>query len=244
MSGRPDRVTQQVLLLLLGVVVLVVAGTDQYLLYVRAGFRPFLLAAGGVLVVLALTGLARRRAGRHGHGGHGDGHAHAGPPVGWLLAAPVAVVLVVAPPALGSYTASRQVTAPPAVPATPPSLGIGADDPGADHRTMTLLAYSIWSRQTDTSVFDDRRVRLVGFVSPRAAGGFYVTRFRINCCAADATVLRVAVPDGSADLLPDQWVEVVGTFADPLVDPAVGYAEPAIEPLSVAVVPAPAETYE
>ena len=234
MSRRPDRVAQLLLLLLLGVVVLIVAGTDRYLDYVRAGFRPLLLGAGGVLVAMAVGGLLPRPPGRP---------EHAGPAVGWLLAAPVAVVLVVAPPALGAYSAGRQA-APIAVPAAPPSPGIGADDPGTDHRTMTLLAYAIWSLQPDTAALDGRQVRLVGFVSPRAAGGWYVTRFSVNCCAADATAVRVAVPDGAADLAPDEWVEVVGRFAEPLVDPAVGYPEPAIAATSVQVVAPPADSYE
>nr|WP_281371921.1 TIGR03943 family protein [Modestobacter versicolor] len=206
--------------------------------YVRPGFRPFLLAAGVVVVALAATGLLRRP------GGPRAGHEHPGPAVGWLLAAPVAVVLVVAPPALGAYSAARLPTAPPAVPAAPPSPGIGADDPGADHRTMTLLSYTIWSQQPDPSPLADRRVRLVGFVTPREAGGWYLTRFRINCCAADATALRVAVIDGSAEFAPDQWVEVVGHFTEPVVDPVAGYALPAIEPASTRLVPPPAEPYE
>ncbi|MCZ2848839.1 TIGR03943 family putative permease subunit [Modestobacter sp. VKM Ac-2978] len=236
MNGRPDRTTQQVLLLLLGVVVLVVAGSDRYLDYVRAGFRPLLLGAGVVVVLLALSGLRRSRG--------AAGHDHPGPAVGWLLAAPVAVVLVVAPPALGSYTASRQSAAPVAVPDQPSSPGIGADDPGTGHRTMTLFDYYVWSQAQDTSALEGRRVRLVGFVSPRAAGGWYVTRFDINCCAADATAIRVAVPDGPAEFEPDDWVEVVGTHVPPQVDPAVGYPEPTIDAASVVPVEAPAEPYE
>lgn len=230
MTRGPDRPTQHVLLLLLGVVVLVVAGSDRYLDYVRAGFRPFLLAAGVVAVVLAVAGLLRGRS-------RGDGHP--GPAVGWLLVAPVAVVLVVAPPALGSYTASRQV-APVAVP--PGGVtALGPDDPGADHRTVRLFDYLVASQSAG---LEGRRVRLVGFVSPRAAGGWYVTRFVVNCCAADATAVRVAVPDGAADVAPDTWVEVVGVAVPPLTDPAVGYPEPAVDAVTVQVVEAPAETYE
>ena len=232
MTGGPDRLTQHLLLLLLGVVVLLVAGTDRYLDYVRAGFRPFLLAAGVVTVALAVGGLLRRRTG-------GDGHS--GPAVGWLLAAPVAVVLVVAPPALGSYTAGRQA-APVVVPASAPAV-LGPDDPGADFRTVRLFDYLVAS-QAQPAELAGRRVRLVGFVSPRAGGGWYVTRFVVNCCAADATAVRVAVPAGPADVRPDQWVEVVGTATAPLTDPAVGYPEPALDAASVRVVEPPAETYE
>ena len=240
MSARPDRTTQHLLLVLLGAVVLVVAGSDRYLDYVRPGFRPFLLVAGAVVLVLGLLGLLGLVRGRSTASAD---HEHLGPAVGWLLAAPVAVVLVVAPPALGAYSADRQA-APAAVTGPPLGPGIGADDPGTDHRTMTLLAYTIWSQQADTSPLAGRQVRLVGFVSPREAGGWYVTRFRINCCAADATVLRVAVLDGASDLPTDQWVEVVGTFAEPVVDPALGFPLPAVDALQVRAVDAPAEAYE
>lgn len=235
---RPDRTTQHALLLLLGVAVLLVAGTDRYLDYVQPGFRPLLLGASVVVTGLGLTGLLGRRA------DHAGEHAHPGPAVGWLLAAPVAVLLVVAPPALGAWSAGRQAVAPVAVPAAPSSVGIGPDDEGADHRTMTLFAYHVWSQAPDTSALEGRRVRLVGFVSPRAAGGWYVTRFDINCCAADATAIRVAVPGGAAEFATDEWVEVIGTFTPPRTDPAVGYPEPAVEALSVRAVAAPAEPYE
>ena len=234
MSARPDRGTQQALLLLLGVVVLFVAGSDRYLDYVRAGFRPFLLAAGVVLVLVAVGGWVGPR----------SREEHPGPGVGWLLAAPVAVVLVVAPPALGSYTASRQATASVTSLDAAPSAALGANDPGTDHRTMTLFDYFVAVQQPDRSAIEGRRVRLVGFVSPRAAGGWYVTRFVVNCCAADATAVRIAVPDGPAGFEADQWVEVIGTAGDASVDPAVGHPEPAVDALSVRAVEPPAEPYE
>ena len=228
MSARPDRGTQHALLLLLGVVVLFVAGSDRYLDYVRSGFRPFLLAAGAVLVLLAVAGWLSRR-GRD---------EHPGPVVGWLPAVPVAVVLVVAPPALGSYTASRQAAAPVGLPDGAPAAPLGPDDPGADHRTMTLFDYFVAVQQPDRSAIDGRRVRLVGFLSPRETGGWYLTRFVVNCCAADATAVRIAVSDAPAGFEADQWVEVVGTASAP----APG--EPAIDADTVRAVTPPAEPYE
>src|SRR4029453_8522269 len=46
----------------------------------------------------------------HGHDDHGHGHSHE-PWVGWLLILPVFALLLVAPPALGSFAASRSGTA-------------------------------------------------------------------------------------------------------------------------------------
>ncbi|OMQ13907.1 hypothetical protein A7K94_0220345, partial [Modestobacter sp. VKM Ac-2676] len=160
MSARPDRPTQQVLLLLLGLVVLVVALTDQHLAYVRAVFQPFLVAAGALLVAVGVLGLLRDR---------GRRTEHPGPGVGWLLAAPAAVLVVVAPPALGAFSVDRLAATPLAV-TTAPAAGIGPDDPGTDHRTLTLMQYTIWS-QADPAALAERRVRLVGFVPPRDGVG-------------------------------------------------------------------------
>ncbi|TWH73156.1 putative repeat protein (TIGR03943 family) [Modestobacter roseus] len=228
MSARPDRPTQQVLLLLLGLVVLVVALTDQHLAYVRAGFQPFLVAAGVLLVAVGGLGLLRDR------GRRAD---HPGPGVGWLLAAPVAVLVVVAPPALGAFSVDRLAATPVAV-TTAPAAGIGPDDAGADHRTMTLLQFTIWS-QADPSALAERQVRLVGFAVPRDDGGWDLARFSINCCAADATALRVQVAGDRPGPAADQWVQVVGTAGR-----REAGGPPVLRADVVSEVPAPAEPYE
>ncbi|MGY1857706.1 TIGR03943 family putative permease subunit [Modestobacter sp. SYSU DS0290] len=228
MRARPDRPTQQALLLLLGLVVLVVALTDQHLAYVRAGFQPFLVAAGVLLVAVGGLGLLRDR---------GRRPEHPGPGVGWLLAAPVAVLVVVAPPALGAFSVDRLAPAPVAV-TTAPGAGIGPDDPGADHRTMTLLEYTIWS-QADPAALAERRVRLVGFAVPRDHGDWDLARLSINCCAADATALRVQVAGGPPAPAADQWVEVVGTAGRR--DPG---GPPVLRAVHVERIAAPAEPYE
>ncbi|MGY2080235.1 TIGR03943 family putative permease subunit [Modestobacter sp. SYSU DS0657] len=233
MSARPDRPTQQVLLLLLGLVVLVVALTDQHLAYVRGGFQPFLVASGVLLVVVGGLGLLRDR-------GHRSDHP--GPGVGWLLAAPVAVLVVVAPPALGAFSVDR-LEAQPVVAAEAPGEGIGPDDPGADHRTMTLLQYTIWS-QADPAALAEWRVRLVGFVVPSDDGGpddvtWDIARFSIACCAADAAALRVQVRDAPGGLPADQWVEVVGTPG-----PREPGGPPVLRAAAVERIAAPAEPYE
>jgi uncharacterized membrane protein YraQ (UPF0718 family) len=62
--------------------------------------------------------------------------------------------------------------------------------------------------------YSGRRVRLVGrFVEAR--GGFTLVRYKINCCAADATPLQAAIlvrPEQSlpTNKLRDQWVRVTG----------------------------------
>jgi hypothetical protein len=58
-----SRDTQHVLLVLLGGALLRIAADDTYLRYVRPSHRWLLVAAGAVMVVLAIVGLLRDRAG-------------------------------------------------------------------------------------------------------------------------------------------------------------------------------------
>ena len=241
-----DRMTSSLLLLLLGGVTLRVALTDAHLAYVQGGFRPFLVAAAVVLLALGVVGVVRARPGRaadaadDGDHGHDHDHGH-GPRVAWLLLAPVAVLLLVAPPALGSFTAARQNQQ--VVAEQPVAIGLGPDDPGQDHKTLPLSAYAIRAVAEDTSALDGRRVRLTGFVTPREGGGWYVTCSAIQCRAADAVAFTVVVDGPQGDLPPDQWVDVVGTWAPPVPHPTRGWPEPVISPVSVTPVDPPADTY-
>jgi uncharacterized repeat protein (TIGR03943 family) len=239
-----DRLTAALVLLLLGGVTLRVALTDAHLAYVQGGFRPFLVAAAVVLLVLGVAGVVRERPGRArddcSDDGHGHEHEH-GPRVAWLVLAPVAVLLLVAPPALGSFTAARQPQQ--VVAAQPVAVGIGPDDPGRDFRTLPLSAYAIRALAEDTGALEGRRVRLTGFVTPREGGGWYVSRIAIQCCAADAVALTVVVEGPQGDLAADQWVEVVGTWAPPVTHPSRGWPEPVLAPDTVTPIDPPIDPY-
>jgi uncharacterized membrane protein YcgQ (UPF0703/DUF1980 family) len=54
---------------------------------------------------------------------------------------------------------------------------------------------------------------MVGFVSLDDEGNWYVTRFGINCCAADATPTRIRASGVEAPPR-DQWVRVVGVWVE------------------------------
>ncbi len=240
-----NRATQPLVLLLLGGVTLAVALGDTHLSYVLPGFRPLLLLAAAVLLLLGLVDVVRRSSPPEPETG-ADGahdHGHAAPRVAWLLLLPVVVLLLVAPPALGSFTAARQAQQVPAG-EEPPAGGIGPDDPGAQHRTMTLLDYSAHALAADTSALDGRLVRLTGFVTPREGGGWYVARIGIKCCAADAVAFTVVVDGERGDLAPDQWVEVVGSWAPPQPHPGGGHPEAVIDPRSVTPIDPPENTYQ
>ncbi|WP_228395245.1 TIGR03943 family putative permease subunit, partial [Modestobacter roseus] len=82
-------------------------------------------------------------------------------------------------------------------------------------------------------------VRLVGFAVPRDDGGWDLARFSINCCAADATALRVQVAGDRPGPAADQWVQVVGTAGR-----REAGGPPVLRADVVSEVPAPAEPYE
>ncbi|NUR30852.1 MAG: DUF1980 domain-containing protein, partial [Catenulispora sp.] len=139
-----NRQAQAVIMLLLGGAVLRTSLTDLYLRYVKAGLRPFLIAAGLLLVLAAIMTLwhefrsvdAAHEDHDHGHD-HGDGKPHREPLVGWLIIAPVLGLLLVAPPAMGSYAAGQSGTAlSTAVDSDYPPL------PAGDVVPLTMLDYA------------------------------------------------------------------------------------------------------
>ena len=226
---------------LAGAVLLRLTLTGTYARYVRAGMGPWLVLAGALLVVLGLATVVRawRAAGGHGAGhdyGAGHGHDHGRvPAVGWLLLAPIAALLLVAPPTLGSFGVGRGATVD--VRAGAPSFH--PLPPGPAPVPMTLLEYGQRAFDHRGASMAGVTVQLTGFVSRRAPGGFELARYQIACCAADASavVVRVAGVEGAAPER-DAWVTVTGT-----VHPTGGET-PRIDAVSVAAVPAPEDPYE
>jgi uncharacterized repeat protein (TIGR03943 family) len=216
------RPAQAILLLLAGLGLLHASlWTDLCLRYVKEGMRPLLVASGALLLLLgaaeAWSSLRRRtpeeRDGQdhgdeHGHG-HGHGHDHAGVPrVAWLLLLPVLSLLLYAPPALGSYTASR------AAPETVSRQEHFDPLPSTSPLPLTLTDFTRRVQQDRGQAIRGRTVRMTGFVTPVRRGGgagWYLTRIVISCCAADARSVRVRVY-GAAAPPADTWVTVTGTW--------------------------------
>jgi hypothetical protein len=53
----------------------------------------------------------------------------------------------------------------------------------------------------------------------------------------------VVVDGDQGDLSPDQWVEVIGTWAPPAAHPNGGWPEAVITPVAVRPIDPPADTY-
>jgi uncharacterized repeat protein (TIGR03943 family) len=199
----------------------------QFLRFVRPGMKLPLLGASVLLVVLGTTTLIRAwRAPRLKDDTADDhaGHSHAegkGPGVGWLLALPLAVLLLVEPTSLGAYAANRQ-----AVKTTRLSQSVGVVfDPlpaKEDGRvTLSLTDFSERGLYDSKESLKGQRVRLVGFVNhdKTAPGGFFLTRFKIACCAADAYPVQVALLGDAGQWLDDTWLTIDGIWKPTEVQP-------------------------
>ncbi|MGH3388222.1 MAG: TIGR03943 family putative permease subunit [Actinomadura sp.] len=218
--------------LLVGALLVRLSVSGTYVKYVRAGMGWILLTTGVLLVVLGLVGVVRALGPRPGEPSHDHGH---GEWSGWLLLVPVLALLLVTPPALGSFGVSRSA-------AVSVSSGGRTFDPLPAGRTvpMSLREFDERAADNDGASFGATPVRLTGFVAVTSDGqGFRIARYQIACCAADA-VAAVARVTGTAGNPParDQWVTVTGTFH--------GLADgvPELRATSLVEVPSPVDPYE
>jgi uncharacterized repeat protein (TIGR03943 family) len=236
------RVLHARILVLLGGTLLKLTITGDYTRYVKPGVGPYLIATSVLCLAIAAAtlwqalrpgpaatssdaaGSGEEPAGDDDASGHGHVHGSRGFDVAWLLVAPMLVLLLIAPPALGSYSAARTGTA----------LGAAQSSdqsplPDGDPVRLSVLEYA------SRAVFDHgrsltgRHVTLSGFVLPGDAGTWYLTRMVITCCAADAQPIKVGlagtVPGG---LKANDWIEVTGSYApqrdlDPVNRQAIPY---------------------
>ena len=233
-----NRQAQAVILLLFGGAIVKAGVTDLSLRYVKEGLRPFLVAAGLVLVAAAVATLwyELRRPAKDDDGGH-----HHEPRVGWLLILPVLGLLLVAPPALGSYAAERSGSV----------LTAQTDSdypplPPGDPAPVSLLDYASRAVFDEGKSLGGRTLRLVGFVTPGADGQPMLTRMVLSCCAADGRPIKVGLTgDTPAGLPPDSWVRVDGVYTARTGTDEINQAKvPYLDVKSWEQVPAPRNEYE
>ncbi|TDC96569.1 TIGR03943 family protein [Actinomadura sp. 7K507] len=217
------KAAQNLLLVFLGVAVLwITLGSGEYVNYVRPGFRYPLVAAAVALLALGGAGMRRewRDAGDHaGHADHADGHDHSrGPKVAWLLGLPVLAIFVIAPPALGSFTAARNADRT-AQPPAPPDNGfrpLSAAGGPVEMSMSEFLGRAHEAQTGDLAKLAGVPVRLTGFVGPAGEGqaGWQIIRMKVACCAGDAVPFPVRVR-GLPQPPADSWVRVVGVWEPP-----------------------------
>jgi uncharacterized repeat protein (TIGR03943 family) len=234
-----NREAQGLVQILVGAAVLRASLTDLYLRYVRGGLRPFLVVAGVVLVVAGIATLWYEIRSRHVHREDAGGHPHREPRIAWLLLLPLFALIVVGPPALGSYAADRNGTAlqrPPGFAALP------ADDP----LQLEVLDYATRAVYDHGRGLANRRIKLTGFITIGHTGAPYLTRMVMSCCAADALPIKVGLAGHvPAGLRPNTWLEVTGRYTTSrLTDDFNDGAIPFIDVNEARRVPAPRQPYE
>jgi uncharacterized repeat protein (TIGR03943 family) len=245
---------QWLILIALGTMVLRTATTDAHLRYVQPFMRPVLIITGAALLYLGLADALRTLHQRdrqqpvvadHDHGVDGAEHPSA-PRSAWLLLLPVVCVVALAPSALGAYSAERAAEVTLVDPGSQTDSGFEALAPGPVV-PLTLTDYSSRAYWDTAASLEGRTLRLTGFVTTRPEGGWYLTRMSLQCCAADAAAIRVAVLGAPAPPV-DRWVEVEGTWLpDPVrpgTDEATGVAPARISAARVKSVPTPRVPYE
>ena len=225
-----NRQVQAVVLVLFGGAILRASVTDLYLRYVKEGLRPFLLAAGAVLVVAAVLTLwyeLRPAAMVTQATDDGHGHGHHEPRVGWLLILPVLGLLLVAPPALGAYTAGQAGTVPIS---QQPDADYPALPPG-DPAPVTLLDYASRAIFDAGKTLTGRRLRLAGFLTPAPDGEPMLARIVLTCCAADGRPIKIGLTGSTPrDVPAGTWVVLVGQYTpkvgkDPVSKADIAYLE-------------------
>lgn len=246
-----NRQAQAAVLFLTGGAVLRAGATDLYLRYVKAGLRPLLLVAGVVLIAAAIATVwyelrrphaAQQHQENQEHQENGpepEHHAHREPRISWLLVLPLFALILVSPPALGSYSANRTGTAlqePPGFPTLPAGgpLRLGVVD------------YAGRAVYDHGRSLGGRPITITGFVTLGRGGTAYLTRMVLNCCAADARPVKVGLSGQVPPIMqPDTWLEITGTYtAEQARDPLNDGIIPFINVQQARPVPVPHDAYE
>ena len=232
------RETENVVLLLIGVSLVMITVTGAYTRYVKTALLPWLAAAAALLVVLALAAMIRdiQRGPQHHH----DGHAHRGGIV-WLLVVPIVLLIFVVPPALSPRAAAPVAVAASGVAIQRPFPAL----PAGRAPTVTLPEVLMRIATDSTDGLTGRLITVTGFTM-KDADHVDLAKIVIVCCAADAQLARLSLAGPAARAaaaLPDNtWVSVEGT-----VPPGQHYSGtssiPTLEASSVVRIEPPANTY-
>ena|ERR1700742_2636383 len=207
------RETENTVLLLVGVSMVMITVSGAFTRYVKPGLLPWLIVSAVLLIGLALVviiGDMRRGGPRADHDTDDHGHVHshrAG--IVWLLVVPILVLIFVTPPALRPSAAAPSVTSvsndvlkrafPPLPPGTAPDV--------------SLPELLMREAHDTTGSLTNRMITVTGFVLNEAQG-VDLGRIVIICCAADAQLARIHLrgpaADGAAGLPDNTWLRVQG----------------------------------
>jgi putative membrane protein len=243
-----SRETENAILLLVGISVVMIALSGAFTRYVKPGLLPWLIASAALLIVLALVAIIGdvRRGGPRTDGTHDetDVHTHAHSHragIVWLLVVPILVLIFVTPPALRPSAAAPTVTAvsndvvlKEAFPPLPPG----------EAPEVSLPEVLMREFHDTTGSLTNRAITVTGFVLNEAQG-VDLGRIVIICCAADAQLARIHLGGpavAQATGLPDNtWLRVEGKVTPP---PPNSARIPTLQATAVTRIDAPANPYD
>ncbi|MGI5502001.1 TIGR03943 family putative permease subunit [Lentzea sp. CA-135723] len=230
------RETQNILLVLLGGALLKISFSGLYLRYVQKSLLPLLIAAGVIMIGLALFSIVQDvRRGKAAADDHEHSHSSRST---WLMLLPVLAVFLISPPALGGDVVNSAAD----TNQTQRARNLLGELPSGDVIPLSMTEFVTRTAWDESGTLDNRRVKLTGFLL-RAEGETYVARLAISCCAADARPLKVRL-GGDVPALPDeQWVEVTGQVVPKSANEKNSWV-PSFTVESFAAVAEPVEPYE
>jgi putative membrane protein len=232
-----SRGTQNTVVLLVGLSVLVMVIKGTYLHFVKPSLLPWLIAAAVGLIALGLASIVRDL--RHAREDDEHGHRHRSWLV-WLLLVPIALTTFVVPPPLGARGA-----APEAVAVTAPPKRAFPPLPAGRAPTVSIPDVVMRAASDSTNSLDRRLITLTGF-TVKYPEGTDLGRVVIVCCAADAQLARIHLSGAeaaeAAGYPEDTWLQVEGTVVAGTSTPSTNFV-PTIAVSKVTRIDKPANTY-
>ncbi|MUL46275.1 TIGR03943 family protein [Mycobacterium sp. CBMA293] len=219
-----SRETQNLLVLLIGLSMGLIAVKGTYLNFVKPALFPFLIVAAVLLVALALVCLARDL-----RNGPPRGHHHHRGLLAWLLLVPVALTAFVSVPpmsAVGAETVTAAVAPPKRAFPRLPADGV-----------VSLPEVVMRAAADSTKSLDGRTITVTGFTM-----GTDLARVVIVCCAADAQLARVHLTGTIGPHPNDTWLKVQGKVVPGTSNPSTNFV-PTMEVTRVDPIPKPRNTY-
>lgn len=254
-NARTQSALKALLLLGLGFFLFSRLSSGTLYFYISERFGWLTLAAVlGLLVVGINYGLGRttpeqgqddachhHHAEDEEHSGHSHSHA-----LGWggalIVALPVLLGLLTPPRPLGASALAVRELSVSGLPSALPAAVQGATAKADNERTVLDWVLAFQAGQASGEAFSGREADVVGFVHRGPDDGsdtFWLTRYVVGCCVADAAPvgLRVRWADGAA-LEADSWVRVQGVLSE-----EAGASAPLLAARSVLIVPPPNQPY-
>ena len=230
------RETENTLLLIVGIALVMVTVTGAYTRYVKPSMLVWLAASAVLVIALALVAIVRDVRAGGAHPEHGD-HSHRNGIV-WLLVLPVVLLIFVVPPALSARAAAPvtvSVTNARSFPSLPPGPAPVVSLP------EVLMRVAVGK----VGGLDGRQITVTGFTM-RDGDHVDLAKIVIICCAADAQLARLHLSGPAAPMaaaFPENtWIQVQGTV--PAGQTFTGTSSiPTLEVSSVVRVDPPANTY-